>query len=165
MGHIAHVRNQFQSINTCTQSYDYIVNLREEKTMISFLRIEWFFFCKTLNPSHSKMIWVKFSLKLSLWFWKKRFPNFVSVILLLHNYPLLEKRPVLHFYKPEPLSSTVPIWLKLAQLVTMKVTILSFFPRERTRHVSPETCRQRTMEANQLLCDLCAQHHLIFIYY
>lgn len=43
-----------------------------------------------------------------------------------------------------------------------KVTILSFFPRERTRHVSPETYRQRTMEANQLLCDLCAQHHLKF---
>ena len=41
MGHIAHLRKQFKSINT----YDYIITLikRRRKNIINFMRINWFF--------------------------------------------------------------------------------------------------------------------------
>ena len=42
MGHIAHLRKQFKSINT----YDYIITMikRRKKTIIILMRIKWFFF-------------------------------------------------------------------------------------------------------------------------
>ena len=44
MGHIAHLRKQFKSINT----YDNIITLikRKKKPNIIFMRIKWFFFEK-----------------------------------------------------------------------------------------------------------------------
>ena len=45
MSNIPYLKNQFQSINTFAQSYDYAVTLiRREKRHISFLRIEWSLF-------------------------------------------------------------------------------------------------------------------------
>ena len=43
MGQIAHLRNQFKSKNTFTQSYDYIVSLiwREKQPIISILQKHW----------------------------------------------------------------------------------------------------------------------------
>ena len=42
MGHIAHLRKQFKSINT----YNYIITLikRRKKPVIILMRIKWFFF-------------------------------------------------------------------------------------------------------------------------
>ena len=48
MGHIAHLRNQFKSINTFKKGYDYIITLirRGKVPYISFMRIEWPLFVK-----------------------------------------------------------------------------------------------------------------------
>ena len=50
MGHIAHLRKQFKSLNT----YDYIITLikRRKKNIIDFRRIYWFFIWTNLNPLH-----------------------------------------------------------------------------------------------------------------
>ena len=52
IGHITHLKNQFQSINTFWQSYDYTIMLIERE----FLRIEWSLFDKTLTPLHPTML-------------------------------------------------------------------------------------------------------------
>ena len=46
MGYITHLRNQFQSMNTFVQSYDYPITLREKKIIVYFLRIKWSFVYK-----------------------------------------------------------------------------------------------------------------------
>ena len=48
MGHIAHLRKQFKSINI----YDYIITLikRRKKNIIIFMRIKWFFFEQNWIP-------------------------------------------------------------------------------------------------------------------
>ena len=58
MGHIAHLRKQFKSINT----YDYIIMfiMRRKKTIITFMRIYWFFIWKNLNPLCPRMLCAKF---------------------------------------------------------------------------------------------------------
>ena len=50
MGHIAHLRKQFKSINT----YDYIITMikRRKKNIIILMRIKWFFF---------EQIWIPFT--------------------------------------------------------------------------------------------------------
>ena len=53
MGHIAHLRKQFKSINT----YDYITLIkRRKKPIINIMRIYFFFIWRKLNPLHPKMI-------------------------------------------------------------------------------------------------------------
>ena len=54
MGHIAHLKKQFKSINT----YDYIITLinRRKKTIIKLKRIYWFFIWRNLNPYHPRML-------------------------------------------------------------------------------------------------------------
>ena len=59
MGHIAHLRKQFKSINT----YDYIMTLikrRKNKNIINFMRIYCFFIWTNLNPLHTRMLCAKF---------------------------------------------------------------------------------------------------------
>ena len=57
MGHIAHLRKQFKSINT----YDYIKMLiKRRKKTINFMRIYWFFIWTNLNPLHPRMLCAKF---------------------------------------------------------------------------------------------------------
>ena len=58
MGHIAHLRNQFKSINT----YDYIITLikRRKKTIINFMRINWYFIWTNLNLLHPRILCTKF---------------------------------------------------------------------------------------------------------
>ena len=97
MGHIAHLRNQFKSLNTFAQSYDYIIilNWRGKKLIISFLIIERsLIICKTFslayaccyfviislwkrawsvlhlnfNLFHPKLFWLKWA----HWFWRRR---------------------------------------------------------------------------------------------
>ena len=55
MGHIAHVRNQFKSINTFAQSYDYE---REKKLIISFLIFERYLYAKPCVP-FTQGVWLK----------------------------------------------------------------------------------------------------------
>ena len=58
MGHIAHLRKQFKSINT----YDYIITLikRRKKNIIDFKRIYWFSIWTNLNPLPPRMLCAKF---------------------------------------------------------------------------------------------------------
>jgi lysophospholipase L1-like esterase len=42
------------------------------------------------------------------------------------------------------------------------VTVLSYFPRQRTRTTSPEIYRDRVIEANRILQDMCRDHCLTF---
>ena len=67
MGHIAHLRKQFKSINT----HDYIITLikrREKKYNIKLMSINWFFICRNLNPYHPRILCQDW-LKLAQWFW------------------------------------------------------------------------------------------------
>ena len=52
MGHIAHLRKQFKSINT----YDYIITLimRRKQNIFNFMRINWIFIWRNLNPLHRR---------------------------------------------------------------------------------------------------------------
>ena len=53
MGHIAHLRKQFKSINT----YEYIITLiKRRKKIINFMRIYFFFIWRNLNPFHPRML-------------------------------------------------------------------------------------------------------------
>ena len=58
MGHMAHLRKQFKSINI----YDYIITLIKgrKKNIIDFKRIYWFFIWRNLNPLHPRMLCDKF---------------------------------------------------------------------------------------------------------
>ena len=94
MGHIAHLRKQFKSINTI----DYIIMLikRRKKTLLSL----WELNGSSLNKieSHSPkdalcQVW----LILVQWFWRRRFFNFVNVFSLFRNYLPLEKGGALDF--------------------------------------------------------------------
>ena len=95
MGHIAHLRKQFQSINT----YDYIITLikRRKNNIIHFMRIYWFIIWRNLNPLHPRMPCAK---------------------LLFRNYLPFEKSGALHLIKiesPSPKDALCQVWLKLAQ--------------------------------------------------
>ena len=62
MGHIAHLRNKFKSVNTSEQSYDHIIRLiRRGKT--HYLKILnqnlMVFISKTLSPLHPRMLCAK----------------------------------------------------------------------------------------------------------
>ena len=57
-------------------------------------------------------------LNLALWFWRRRFFNFVNVFSLLRTYPPLEKGRALHLKKlesPAPKDALCQVWLTLAQ--------------------------------------------------
>ena len=57
-------------------------------------------------------------LKLALWFWRRRFFNFVNVFSLFHNYLLSEQGGALHLNKlesPSPKDVLCQVWLKLAR--------------------------------------------------
>lgn len=43
-----------------------------------------------------------------------------------------------------------------------KITVPSYFPRERTRHIQPDEYRRRTICANRFLHDACVQYHISF---
>ena len=75
MGHIAHLRKQFKSINT-----DYIITLIKTRKKPLLLSL-WELNCSSLNKieSHSpKEVLCQVWLKLAQWFWRRRFFNFVN---------------------------------------------------------------------------------------
>ena len=115
MGHIAHLRKQFKSINT----YDYIITLikRRKKNIIKLTRINWFFIWRNMNPYHPRML-VPRLVKLVQWFLRRGFFNFVNVFSIFRNYLPLEKGRALHlnkFESPSSKDALGQVWLKLAQ--------------------------------------------------
>ena len=55
-------------------------------------------------------------LKLALWFWRRRFFNFINVFSLFLNYLRLEKGGALHLKNlesPSPKDALCQVWLKL----------------------------------------------------
>ena len=67
-------------------------------------------------------------LKLALWFWRKRFLNFVNIFSLFQNYLPLEKGRDINFDKlksPWPRDTFCQVWLKFAQWFWRR-TILNF---------------------------------------
>ena len=68
MGHIAHLRKQFKSINT----YDYIINLikrRKKKPIINFIELIGLNKLESPSPKDALcQVW----LKLAHWFWRRR---------------------------------------------------------------------------------------------
>ena len=116
MGHIAHLRKQFKSINT----YDYIITLikRRKKNIIKLMRINCFFIWRNMNPLQPRMLCAKFG-----WNWPSGFGEEVFLISsvyfsLFRNYLPLEKGRALHFNKlesPSPKNALCQVWLKLAQ--------------------------------------------------
>ena len=54
MGHIAHLRKQFKSINT----FDYIITLikRRKENIIKITWINWLFIWRNINPYHPRML-------------------------------------------------------------------------------------------------------------
>ena len=99
MGHIAHLRKQFKSINT----YDYIITLiKRRKNNIN------------LESTSPKDALCQDWLKLAQWFWRRRLFNFVNVFSLFRNYVPLEKDGALHLYKlesPSPRDTLCQVWL------------------------------------------------------
>ena len=88
MGHIAHLRKQFKSINT----YDYIITLikRRRKNDVLYENLLVLHLNKLESPS-SKDALCQVWLKLAQWFWRRRFLNLVNVFSLFRNYLPLEK--------------------------------------------------------------------------
>ena len=83
MGHIAHLRKQFISINT----YNYIITLikKRKKTLLILV-----LYLKKLESPSTKDVLCQYCLKLAQWFWRRGFFNFVNVFLLFCNYLPLE---------------------------------------------------------------------------
>ena len=113
MGHIPHLRKQFKSLN----KYDYIITLIKRRKKKLYEKLLVLHLNKLESPSPKDalcQIW----LKLALWFWRRRFFNFINVFSLFRNYLPLEKGGALHLNKlksPSPKDALCQVWLKLAQ--------------------------------------------------
>ena len=86
MGHIAHLRKQFKSLN----KYDYIITLiqRIKKKLYENLLVLHLNKLESPSPKDALcQVW----LKLAQWFWRRRFFNFVNVFKLFYNCLHLEK--------------------------------------------------------------------------
>ena len=75
-GSNAHLRNQFQSISTFAQSYNYIIMLILRGRNDHILFDNWIvLICKTLSPLHQRMLCAKVGWNWPSWFWRWRFLN------------------------------------------------------------------------------------------
>ena len=100
MGHFAHLRKQFNSINI----YDYIITLikrRRKKTLLTLWEFIGSSFENKLESPSRKDALCQVCLKFAKWFWRKRILNFVNVFSLFRNYLPLEKGEALHLKKLE----------------------------------------------------------------
>ena len=113
MGHIAHLRKQFKSLN----KYDYIITLIQKIKKKLYENLLVLHINKLESPSPKDalcQVW----LKLAQWFWRRRFFNFINVFSLFHNYLPLERGGALHLNKlesPPPRDTLCQVWLNLAQ--------------------------------------------------
>ena len=106
---------QFQSIKTLAQSNDYAITWRE-KIIISFLRIEWSFVFKNLNPLLSikdtlRQVW----LKLVQWFWRRQFFFIILSIYICYFMIISPWEKEWPFESSSPKNALCQVWLKLAQ--------------------------------------------------
>ena len=82
MGHIAHLRNQYKSINTFAQSYDYIMTLIWSGKIDHLLLDNWIFLiCKTFSPLHQRLLCVKFHWNWLSGSWEENFCQYIFAIL------------------------------------------------------------------------------------
>ena len=133
MGHIAHLRKQFKSINT----YDYVIMLikRRKKNIKKLHENLLVLHLKKLESPSPKEALCQVQLKLAQWFWRRRFFNFLNVFSLFHNYLPLEKGGALHlnkFESPSHKDALCHFGLKLSQCFWRKgilnfVNIFSLF--------------------------------------
>ena len=109
MGHIAHLRKQFKSIY-------HNVDKEKEKPNYQLFRYWMVLHLNKFKSPSPRMLSAKW-LKLSKWFWRRGFLNFVNVFSLFrNNLPL--KREDLHLYglkSPSPKNALCKVWLKLTQ--------------------------------------------------
>ena len=94
MGHIAHLRNQFKSLN----KYDFIITLIKRRKKKLYEKLLVLHLQKFESPSPKDalcQVW----LKLAQWFWLRGFFNFINVFWLFQNYLPLEKDRALHLNK------------------------------------------------------------------
>ena len=94
MGHIAHLRKQFKSLN----KYDYIIALIKGRKKKLYEKLLVLHLQKFKSPSPKDalcQVW----LKLAQWFWLREFFNFINVFWLFQNYLPLKKGRDLHLNK------------------------------------------------------------------
>ena len=94
MGHIAHLRKQFKSLN----KYDYIITLIKRRKKKLYEKLLDLHLQKFESPSPKDalcQVW----LKLAQWFWLRGVFNFINVFWLFQNYLPLEKGRALHLNK------------------------------------------------------------------
>ena len=104
MGHIAHLRKQFKSL----KKYDNIITL--------ILRIKKKIY-ENLLVLHLNKTMIIYIMRMAKQF-RRRFLNFMNIILIFCNYFPLERDVALHLYKrkfPSPKDALCQIWLKLGQ--------------------------------------------------
>ena len=83
MGHIAHLRNKFKSINTFEQSYDYILAwIGEGKTHYLLFENWMVLISKALNPLHRRMLCAKIWLVLRYLICQCIFPIWTRGLLI-----------------------------------------------------------------------------------
>ena len=118
MGHIAHLRKQFKSINT----YDYIITLikRIKKTLLT----SWDSLVLHLNNLESPspqdaLCQVGLKLAHAVRFWRRRFLNYVNVFSLFRNYLPFEKGGALQFFFIQ--GCFVPSLVEIGSVVREKI--------------------------------------------
>ena len=82
---IGHTWNQFKSINTFAQNYDYIIIDVEMRIMSFKLIIDSFLFVKILSHVHQAVRCDMCRRKLTQWFCRRTFSNFNNVFSLFRN--------------------------------------------------------------------------------
>ena len=118
MGHIAHLRKQFKSLN----KYNLIITLIKRRKKKLYEKLLVLHLQKFESPSPKDalcQVW----LKLAQWFWLRGFFNFINVFWLFQNYLPLEKGRALHLNKlksPSPKDALCQVWLKLDQVFLEK---------------------------------------------
>ena len=133
MGHIAHLRKQFKSINT----YDYIITLirRRKKPFLTLWEFIGSSFEETWIP-YTQGCFVPRLFEIGPVVLEKKIFKFCQCILLFRKYLLLEKGRGLHLIKlesPLPKDGLCQVWLKLAQWFWRRkffifINVFSLFP-------------------------------------
>ena len=117
MGHIAHLRKQFKSLN----KYDYIITLIQRIKKKTYENLLVLHLNKLESPTPKDALCQDW-LKLAQWFWRRRFLNFVNVHF--HYFiiisPLKRAGPfsgtnLNPLKSPSPKDALCQVWLKLAQ--------------------------------------------------
>lgn len=137
MGHIAHLRNQFKSINTFENSYDYIIDI-DNIDLIGMERTHYLLFENEMVKDCVRMLCAKSGWNLLSDSGEEDF-LIVNVFLLFGSYPPLENGVALHLNKLEsfsPKDALCKVWLfldkkifRLSQYIFCYLVIISPWKR------------------------------------